>query len=111
MELILASAFAIASFTISILSFMEKGFLFNNAYLFASEQERGAMDKKPYYRQSAIVFCLLGMMFSLIAMAAFSGAGWLYYIACAAAFMTLAYAIASSVKDAIKETHERTDLQ
>lgn len=102
MELIVSLAFAIASFTIGIRSFKEKGFLFNNAYLFASEQERNAMDKRPYYRQSAIVFCLLGMMFLLIATAAFSGAGWLYYIACAAAFITLAYAIASSVKNAAK---------
>ena len=81
---------------------MEKGFLFNNAYIFASEQERKTMDRKPYYRQSAIVFCLIGTIFLLIAIAELSGAGWLYGAVCAVAFVTFVYAIASSVKDATK---------
>ena len=64
---------AIAVFTlsgilaiISIMSFMERGYLLNNAYIFASEEERKKMDKKPYYRQSAIVFCLLSVMFAIV---------------------------------------------
>lgn len=48
---------------ISARQFAEKGFLFNNAYLFATKDERARMQKKPYYRQSAIVFCLLGAVF------------------------------------------------
>ncbi len=48
---------------ISVCQFAEKGFLFNNAYLFATKDERARMKKKPYYRQSAIVFCLLGVVF------------------------------------------------
>lgn len=43
--------------------FAEKGFLFNNAYLFATKDERARMRKKPYYRQSAIVFCFLSIVF------------------------------------------------
>ena len=35
---------------VSIRSFQNKGFLFNNAYIYASKKERGKMDKKPYYR-------------------------------------------------------------
>lgn len=104
MALLVSLVLAAAAFTISVRSFMEKGFLFNNAYIFASEQERKTMNQKPYYRQSAIVFCLLGTIFSLIAIAELSGAGWLYAVVCAVASVTLVYAIASSVKDA---THGR----
>ena len=50
-------------FFISARQFAERGFLFNNAYLFATKEERERMRKKPYYRQSAIVFCLLGAVF------------------------------------------------
>ena len=101
-ETILSLVLAIATFTISVRSWMEKGFLFNNAYIFASEEQRKAMNKKPYYRQSAIVFCLLGVLFLLIAVAAPSGAGWLYTIAWAVALATIVYAVASSIKEAVK---------
>ena len=99
---ILSLVLAIVTFTISICSWMEKGFLFNNAYIFASEEERKTMNKRPYYRQSAIVFCLLGILFLLIAVAALSGAGWLYTAAWAVALVAIVYAVASSVKEAVK---------
>ena len=51
---------------ISIRSFMNRGFLFNNAFLYASKEEREKMDKKPYYRQTAIVFLLLSIVFVII---------------------------------------------
>ena len=60
--LLIAAALAV----ISIRSFMNRGFLFNNAYIYASEEERRAMDKKPHYRQSAIVFLLLSIVFIVI---------------------------------------------
>ena len=59
---LLAGAFLV----LSVRHFMEKGFLLNNAYLYASKKERKAMNKKPYYRQSAIVFCLLSAVFLVI---------------------------------------------
>lgn len=102
MTLFLSLVFAVIAFTISARSFMEKGFLYNNAYIFASEQERETMDRKPYYRQSAIVFCLIGTIFLLIAIAELSGAGWLYIVVWAVAFITLVYAIVSSVKHTTK---------
>lgn len=42
-------------------SFQEKGFLFNNAYIYATKEERKAINEKPWYRQSAIVFCILSV--------------------------------------------------
>ena len=50
----------------SIRSFLERGFLLNNAYLYASKEERKKKKKKPYYRQTAIVFCILSAFFIVI---------------------------------------------
>lgn len=60
--------FAVAAVLLlfAIRSFFERGFLLNNAYLYASKAERKAMNKKPYYKQSAIVFCILSAVFLVI---------------------------------------------
>ena len=50
----------------AILHFLERGWLLNNAWIYASKKEREAMDKKPWYRQSAIVFSLLSAVFLVI---------------------------------------------
>ena len=92
--LLLLSIFA---FVLSIRSFCEKGFLLNNSYLYASKQEREAMDKKPYYRQSAIVFLLIGCIFTFNGFAILLRIDWLSYIAVAVIFGAIVYAIASSV--------------
>ena len=57
---------AIVCAVISARHFAEKGYLFNNAYIYASKSERERMNKKPHYRQSAIVFCLLCGVFLVI---------------------------------------------
>lgn len=53
---------------LSLRHFLERGYLLNNAYIYASEKERQTMDRKPYYRQSAIVFGILGIVFIVIAL-------------------------------------------
>lgn len=88
---------AIGAFIISFFSFREKGFLFNNAYLYASKEERATMDKKPHYRQSAIVFLMIGIVFLLIAISVFCINRWIRYIAIAVAIIAIIYAIVSSV--------------
>ena len=50
----------------SIRSFQERGVLLNNAYLYASKEERVTMNKKPHYKQSAILFCILSALFFVI---------------------------------------------
>lgn len=54
MKDILIAAFtfllSIGSFILGIRSLREKGYLFNNSYIFASEQERAKMNKTPLYR-------------------------------------------------------------
>ena len=99
-EIIVASilfAISIFLFFMSVRSFMEKGFLFNNAYIYASKQEREKMNKKPHYRQSAIVFLLIGLIFLLNALAVLIKANWIFYIAIAVVIITFIYAVASSI--------------
>ena len=99
-EIIIASilfAVSVFLFFMSVRSFMEKGFLFNNAYIFASKQEREKMNKKPYYRQSAIVFLLLGIVFLLLALAVLLEVYWIYFVGVSVVIITLIYAIVSSI--------------
>ncbi len=60
--------FAIAGLLlfIAIRHFNERGFLFNNAYIYASKEQRETMNKRPYYRQSAVVFSILCVVFVVI---------------------------------------------
>jgi hypothetical protein len=94
---IILFAISFFAFVLSVRSFMEKGFLFNNAYIYASKQEREKMNKKPHYRQSAIVFLLIGLIFLLNALAVLIKANWIFYIAIAVVIITCIYAVASSI--------------
>ena len=82
---------------ISFFQFREKGFLFNNAYIYASKQERETMDKKPHYRQSGIVFAFLSSIFLCIGVECVLETGWLWWVEGALCITVLAYAIISSV--------------
>ena len=99
-EIIIASILFTVSvflFFMSVRSFMEKGVLFNNAYIYASKQEREKMNKKPYYRHSAIVFLLFGIVFLLLALAVLLEAYWIFFVGVAVVIITLIYAIVSSI--------------
>ena len=51
---------------LGIMQFLQKGPLLNNAWLYANEEQRRTMDKKPYYIQSGIVFVMIGIQFMLL---------------------------------------------
>lgn len=88
---------AIACFVISYLQFNEKGFLFNNAFIYASKQERETMNKKPHYKQSGIVFLMIGVTFLINTVEMILKTEWMFYLVIAVAVMTIIYAIISSV--------------
>lgn len=88
---------ALASLIISAMSFMEKGFLFNNAYIWASKQERERLNKKPYYRQSAILFAGAAMEFSILAIEILFQKAWLAIAVMGIGFLLLGYCIQSSI--------------
>ena len=99
-EIIVASilfAISIFLFFMSVRSFMEMGFLFLNAYIYASKEEREKMNKKPHYHQSAIVFLLIGLIFLLNVIAVLLKVNWIFYIVAAVVIVTLIYAIVSSI--------------
>ena len=87
--------FALAAFVLSVLSFLRKGILLNNAWLYASKKEREAMDTAPYYRQSAVVFALIGIVFLLNGFAALLEAAWLSCSATAVIVIAAVYAVVS----------------
>ncbi|MDE6566693.1 MAG: DUF3784 domain-containing protein [Lachnospiraceae bacterium] len=91
--LLLAIAFYVAGF----FQLKEKGFLLNNAYIFASQEERQKMNKKPYYRQSGITFCLVGTLFLSNAIYVITEwPGTLYPVA-AITLITIIYALISTI--------------
>lgn len=94
---IIVSIVAIVCFVLSYLQFKEKGFLFNNAYIYASKQERYTMDKKPHYKQSGIVFLMIGMIFLINAVELFLKTGLLFYLVIVITIITIVYAIISSI--------------
>ena len=81
----------------SIRSFMGKGFLLNNAYIYASKKDREKMDKAPYYRQSAIVFLFIAFIFILNGIQLLTKTEWLFYVVLTVIAATVIYAIASSI--------------
>lgn len=96
-EIIIISVVAIVCFVLSYFQFKEKGFLFNNAYIYASKQERDTMDKKPHYKQSGMVFLMIGMIFLINAVELFFEISWLFYLVIVITIATMVYAIISSI--------------
>ena len=94
---IILGVIAIACFIFSYLQFQEKSFLFNNAYIYASKQERETMDKKPHYKQSGIVFVFIGIIFLINAIDTILQTGWLNFFVIGIAVIAIVYAIVSSV--------------
>ena len=88
---------------ISILQFLQKGPVFNNAYLYASKHQREQMDRTPHYRQSGIVFALLAAIFLCIAVQAATKTGWPMIAAALLMAATVVYAVVSSVRISAKQ--------
>lgn len=100
---IISLALATGAFVISYFQFQEKGYCFNNAYLWASKEERRQMDdnqerKKPHYRQSGVTFLFLALGF--LALAVYSMTYWTWPYIAFWGFMLLAalYAVISSIQ-------------
>ena len=87
----------ITCFVYSYLQFHEKGFLFNNAYIYASKKEREAMNKKSHYKQSGMVFLFIGILFLINAIDIILKTDWLFYLVIADVIIAMVYAIVSSI--------------
>ena len=93
---IILGILSVILFTISLLYMYEKGFLMNNAYIYASKEEREKMNKKPYYRQSGIVFMFLGIISLLNAFNAELKTIGLFIAILVIVVITIVYAIVST---------------
>ena len=82
---------------LAIIHFLQKGFLLNNAYLYASKEERETMNKKPYYRQSAISFCILSGVFIVSGLTVIFHNDKLLFIEIPLIVGIIVYAIVSSI--------------
>ena len=83
---------------LGIRQLLERGYLLNNAWIYASKEERARLNKKPYYRQSGIVFCLLGLLFVVIGLYALLKNSALLWLEAALAVGAVAYAIVSTLR-------------
>lgn len=88
---------AVVALVFSVRSFLGKGFLLNNAYIYAEKKDREKMDKAPYYRQSAIVFLFIAFIFILNGIQLITKTEWLFYVVLTVMAATVIYAIASSI--------------
>lgn len=88
---------ALICYILSIVQFLNKGFLFNNAYIYSSKEEREKMDKKPHYKQSGIIFLLIGIVFTVNSVNAILETNFLFFIVIAILLIAVIYAIVSSI--------------
>ncbi len=95
-------ALALSCFVIAHFQFKEKGFLFNNAYIYATKQERLKLNKTPYYRQSAIVFTFIGVNFILIACNTIIENNLITFTSVGLMILLVVYALASTMLFMIK---------
>ncbi len=101
---IIAFTLAAACLYLAIRHFMQHGFLLNNAYIFASKKERESMDKKPHYRQSAILFALLCIVFMATGLSiVLKNDKLLLYVLLPICAIAIVYAIVSSVREITKK--------
>ncbi|MBQ4057838.1 MAG: DUF3784 domain-containing protein [Lachnospiraceae bacterium] len=65
--------------------------------IYMPQNKREIMDKKPYYKQSGIVFAMIGIILLINAVDVVLHTGWLLYLVIGMAIVMIVYAIASLV--------------
>ena len=105
----LLGIFSLFLFFIAYLQHRQKGFIFTNAWLYASKKERENMDeriKKREYRVARNIFFVLGVLFSLLAVIIHLETLWLqnfgYILMGLLAVLLCTYAIVQYVMGASK---------
>ena len=98
MDAIILVLISLGSIILGIFQLCEKGKPLNNSYLFASEQERAAMDKKPLYRQTGIVLLIVGagLLFISVLYLILKNS-WAFYLLIPVFVLAIGYSIVSEV--------------
>ena len=97
-DAILCVALAAFWLVLGVRSLQEKGRLWNNTYLYASQKERETMEKKPLYRQSGICFLLIAATFLMMAIDSVWHKDWMLPVEIGLAADVMIYAIVSSIR-------------
>lgn len=88
----------IGSLVFSILGFIGKDIILDDAYIKASKEEREKMDKKAYRLQGAIIFLFLFAITLCNLLRAVLHLAWFTYVAFAIGAIGIIYAIISHYK-------------
>ena len=88
---------AAGSLVLGILQLLQKGPLINNAWLYADEKQRRTMNKTPHYRQSGIVFSMIGIQFGMLGVFCLTKLHIFMYMEFAVIGLVVIYAVVSSV--------------
>lgn len=94
---IILFAIAAAAFVISIFQFAGKGFLLNNAYLYATKSEREQMNKRPYYLQSGVIIAMVGIVFVLLGIEVATQLSWMSYLVVIVVALLAVFTLVSSI--------------
>ena len=94
---IICFGLACVALILSVRHFRQKGFLLNNAYIYASPEEREKLDKRPWYRQTAVCLLMVSLIFALIGLYALTRSGMLLILEALAVAAALVYAVVSTV--------------
>lgn len=100
---IILGALFLLCIVLGLMQLKEKGPLLNNAYLYSTKEQREQMDKKPYYRQSGIVFLMIAPIFAMSALDVFLQTDWILKVILFNAVIALIYSIRSSLRIANNE--------
>ncbi len=87
----------IISFIVSYRQFKQKGIPINNAYFYVSKKERAEKDFSPHYKQSSVVFFLIGLIFLLDTLNTIFSFSWYFTASIALAVISVVFAIGSSI--------------
>lgn len=94
---------ALAAFVLSARQLACKGKLLNNTYFHDPKKERNEEEMKPYYRQSGIVFLLVGLIFFFEALNAFTASNLFMVIVFILLGAVIVYTIASTAAHNMKK--------
>ena len=98
MDVIILAVLSLASIVLGVTQLCEMGKPLNNSYIFASEQERAAMDKKPLYRQTGIVLLIVGVgLLGIVVLCCFMKYAWAFYLLIPVFVLAVGYSIVSEV--------------
>ena len=82
---------------LGILQILQKGPLLNNAWIYADDAQRRAMNKTPYYHQSGIVFSMIGFQFLMLGFFCITELRFFLYAEFAVIGLVVVYAVVSSI--------------